>query len=74
MSNSRSIRLILAVLMLFWLFFIPQIIYFFIAKPRNGATIRLILWVLALIPITNLIGAIGLILIEARIIDVDSRR
>lgn len=70
---NRTIRIILIILMMFWLFWIPSLLYFFWAKPKGGRAIRFILWILTLIPAVNLIGAIGLLLVELRIIDVDGR-
>lgn len=70
---NRMIRIILVILMMFWIFWIPSILYLLWAKPKGGATARFILWILTLIPGLNLVGAIGLLLVEFRIIDVDRR-
>lgn len=63
--NNRLVRLILVVLMMFWLFWIPSIIYFLLVLSKRGAKgLRLIFWVLTLIPGLGLIGGIGLLFIE----------
>lgn len=73
---SRMLRVILVILMIFPLLgIIPAIIYFIgvmVGGMRKG--LRLFFWILALIPFLNIIGSIGLLLIELKIINVDSRR
>lgn len=73
---SRLLRIILVILMFLpALGIIPAVIYFIgvmVGGMRKG--LRLLFWVLALIPILNVIGAIGLLLIELKVINVDSRR
>lgn len=65
MLNNRLIRIILIILMMFWIFFIPSIIYFVLVLSKRGAKgLRLIFWILTLIPGLGLIGAIGLLFIE----------
>lgn len=68
---NRVVRIILVILMFFWLFFIPQILYFLWVKPRGGKLSRFVFWILTLIPGLNIIGAIGLLLIELKIVNVD---
>lgn len=70
---NRTVRIILVILMFFWLFFIPQILYLIWAKPKNGALSRFIFWILTLIPGLNIIGAICLLLIELKVINVDRK-
>lgn len=63
--NNRLVRLILVVLMMFWIFWIPSIIYFILVLSKRGAKgLRLIFWILTLIPGLGLIGGIGLLFIE----------
>lgn len=63
--NNRLVRIILIILMMFWVFFIPSIIYFILVLSKRGAKgLRLFLWVLTLVPGLGLIGAIGLLFIE----------
>lgn len=63
--NNRFVRLILVVLMMFWLAWIPSIIYFVLVMTKRGAKgLRLIFWILTLIPGISLIGGIGLLFIE----------
>lgn len=75
MSN-RTVRIILIILMMvnIFLLYIPNILYLLWAKPRNGAGARLILWILTWIPLVSIFACIGLLLIEFKVINVDSRR
>lgn len=63
--NNRLVRIVLIVLMMFWFFLIPSIIYFFLVLTKRGAKgLRLVFWILTLIPGLSLIGGIGLLFIE----------